>query len=1205
VASRSQTAGRASSRWRRRFLALAVLLAALVSLAPTIICRTPLAQALASYATASLEGEITFKRLSVGWLQPLELQDVAWVDAEGETLARVQRISGNRSLWAWLADRSNLGRIRLSKPEAFVVWSQTGSNWETSLAPFLQVEAGESPMAVNIEMEQGRATLFDRTMGKTVILSDIALSLEIPAAGRPISGKISAKVRSQTAPAGGDTQPPPGAGRLQGAFSWQSDAADAWGKGELALRSRQFPLAAVAPLLRRVDPDAALDGALTFETSGVWSSGAGKVEIVKCEARNVQLAAPAFVGKDRLFFTQLTAGGVCRKTAQSIDVSDLFLTADGADVQAAFSFPLNIGVQDKTTGDQSVDWQSVDWQSVDWLRVAEQVSGRLDMNCDIAALARQLPQLLRLRTGAEVTGGKLRLSLESGRREQTHVWRAEAAAANLTAMHDGKAVQWKRPFSFVASARRDGDTIAVETFKATADFLELEGGGRWNSGEIKLRGDLDKLVQQLGQFVELGDLRLRGITQGELTWKIDSAHRFTTTGDLSVVNFEYSTPNRRPWSEPQVRVQLAANGVASAAGLQSLESGILEINAGAESANIVLAAPVKGAPRLTLGDDTAWPLDLEMRGEVNRWLPRLEAFTPLPEWAADGGFSIKAKTSLSAKKANISSFTLKGQQLRIWGPGLFLEEPSLSLAGSSQCDWSASEWTSPEIVLTTNTLAARCENNRLNWSGAAPRGATQIAFRANLARAVRWLQDPRLPPTLRVEGQAIGALALQDKNDAPLLKWDVDIKDFVYAIGEESGGAQTVSNATAWTRIWREPQVQFQGEAAYAPQKNELQILKSIAATPAVQVRCQGRLTSLHETPTADLTGALEYDLEQLTPRLRPLIDENLELKGREITKFRLQGPLTIAAVSNQTTPNRATPPLVSPKLEFDGGLQWEFVRVLGVGIGAGAFDVQLRAGVARVRPMELAVGGGTLRVTPTLDLRQTPAVIRLAPGQVAEKLAIEPAMCRTWLKYVAPLLADATEAEGVFSLQLERAEFPCDDPQNGVVLGKLLVESARVSAGPLARQYIVLAQQLKGLSEGRPLGQPISTSQRDWIDLPKQEISLEIRQGRVYHQGVKIQIGDVQITTRGSVGFDQTVQLLAEIPLQDAWLKTDIARRALQGQVVRIPVGGSVLAPRLDGRAINNLASQAIGNAANNVLQDQINRGLDQGLKRLFGTPK
>ncbi len=385
--------------------------------------------------------------------------------------------------------------------------------------------------------------------------------------------------------------------------------------------------------------------------------------------------------------------------------------------------------------------------------------------------------------------------------------------------------------------------------------------------------------------------------------------------------------------------------------------------------------------------------------------------------------------------------------------------------------------------------------------------------------------------------------------------------------------------------------------------------MKSIAATPAVQVRCQGRLTSLHETPTADLTGALEYDLAQLAPRLRPLIDENLELKGREITKFRIQGPLTIAADPRQATPNRTTNQtpslLVSPKLEFDGGLQWEFVRVLGVGIGAGAFDVQLREGVARVRPMELAVAGGTLRVTPMLDLRQTPAVVRLAPGQVAEKIAIEPAMCRTWLKYVAPLLADATEAEGVFSLQLEQAEFPCDDPQNGVVLGKLLVESARVSAGPLARQYIVLAQQLKGLSEGRPLRQPISTSQRDWIDLPKQEISLEIRQGRVYHQGVKIQIGDVQITTRGSVGFDQTVQLLAEIPLQDAWLKTDIARRALQGQVVRIPVGGSVLAPRLDGRAINNLASQAIGNAANNVLQDQINRGLDQGLKRLFGTPK
>jgi hypothetical protein len=49
---------------------------------------------------------------------------------------------------------------------------------------------------------------------------------------------------------------------------------------------------------------------------------------------------------------------------------------------------------------------------------------------------------------------------------------------------------------------------------------------------------------------------------------------------------------------------------------------------------------------------------------------------------------------------------------------------------------------------------------------------------------------------------------------------------------------------------------------------------------------------------------------------------------------------------------------------------------------------------------------------------------------------------------------------------------------------------------------------------------------------------------------------------------------------------------------VVRIPVGGELSRPRIDQRVLRELASQTLGGAATKLLENELNRGLQQ----LFG---
>ena len=205
--------------------------------------------------------------------------------------------------------------------------------------------------------------------------------------------------------------------------------------------------------------------------------------------------------------------------------------------------------------------------------------------------------------------------------------------------------------------------------------------------------------------------------------------------------------------------------------------------------------------------------------------------------------------------------------------------------------------------------------------------------------------------------------------------------------------------------------------------------------------------------------------------------------------------------------------------------------------------------------------------------------------------------MCRGWLKYVAPLAANATSAEGQFSVALGGASVPLTSPSTGDVRGVLTVHSAQVGPGPLAREFLPIAAQIKALLERRAVPSA-SSGFGQWLDMPAQTVKFHMTQGRVYHDGLRVVIDDVEIRTKGSVGFDESLSLIAEVPIRDDWVANDRYLSSLRGQVLQLPVQGTLERPRVDGGALAQLSRQAVTGAAGQLLQQELNRGLE----RLFG---
>src|SRR4029077_14121378 len=104
-------------------------------------------------------------------------------------------------------------------------------------------------------------------------------------------------------------------------------------------------------------------------------------------------------------------------------------------------------------------------------------------------------------------------------------------------------------------------------------------------------------------------------------------------------------------------------------------------------------------------------------------------------------------------------------------------------------------------------------------------------------------------------------------------------------------------------------------------------------------------------------------------------------------------------------------------------------------------------------------------------------------------------------------------------------------------------------------------------------------------VSIRDQQVNFRVADGRVYHQNVEFQIGDVTLRSQGSVGFDETVSLTLQIPIQDAWVAKEPLLAGLKGQSLQVPVSGTLTKPKMDQRAVTNLGGQLIQNGASQAV--------------------
>ncbi len=374
----------------------------------------------------------------------------------------------------------------------------------------------------------------------------------------------------------------------------------------------------------------------------------------------------------------------------------------------------------------------------------------------------------------------------------------------------------------------------------------------------------------------------------------------------------------------------------------------------------------------------------------------------------------------------------------------------------------------------------------------------------------------------------------------------------------------------------------------------------------ALALQAAGKVDSLGTRQYVDLSGTIDYDWQSLGPLLKPYLGSKVAITGRESRKFSVHGPLGNVAAQTAATQNASQSSADSfaslRPLVADVSLGWTTANLYGMQIGPLDLITHLENGTVTAKPIQTTIGDprspGKLTLTPAVRLSPNPSELVLAPGPVLTNVQFTQQLNSSWMRFVAPILAESAKAEGNFSLELDSGRVPLEDPNRAELSGRLIINRVSVTPGPLLRPLVLISQQIEAIVKRRPPpldmgGNPVL------VQINNQKVDFRMVDGRIYHQGLQMQIGDTIVRTRGWVGVDETLGLVAEVPLKPDWIQGNSRLASVADQTLRIPITGTLSKPKIDARVVEQLIGAAMINVGGKIESE-----LTNGLQRLIPPP-
>ncbi len=338
-----------------------------------------------------------------------------------------------------------------------------------------------------------------------------------------------------------------------------------------------------------------------------------------------------------------------------------------------------------------------------------------------------------------------------------------------------------------------------------------------------------------------------------------------------------------------------------------------------------------------------------------------------------------------------------------------------------------------------------------------------------------------------------------------------------------------------------------------------------------VSLNASGTIKPDNKEHVLTAQGAMKLDLEAISSYIRSLSELKLEMTGAS------EKPFSIKATSLDgkwvEIPKRS---------EIVTSFHADKIRGFGLLVESLEVPIKLANGIAEI-DIQGIVNNGKMSLQPAIDFSAEPPVISIPENNlVLTRVGLSEDMSRDLLAQLHPIFIGAAVSEGTLNLGLHHFKWP---------MGAAERKKAKFS-GTITFNEVTL--QAGGLLT--PLLEVMKVEERE-ITIGDQPMECIGENDRIRCSPLEILVKDHSLMFSGSIGFDKSLDYIAQIPVTQRMVGGD-AYKYLEGTSISVPIGGTVSKPSIRKDVVQTAIKDLVIQAGKKQITDQAGKLLQNLFK-------
>jgi len=783
-------------------------------------------------------------------------------------------------------------------------------------------------------------------------------------------------------------------------------------------------------------------------------------------------------------------------------------------------------------------------------------SAKADVN--LAEVFTQFPRTLKLRESTEITKGKMALSAKIETATEGTFFDGDARIDRLQGISAGKKISWNKPVTVKARGEIGREGFQLENLSLRSSFLEADGRGDMRNMRVDLSADLKAALAELRKFIEIKQWDGSGKLKLNLSLKTKTENLNHATLKLNIDDFVLTRNQLHILAKQTIRADGSADvEMADAMVNSKLLQPTLTIQSSVASGTVT-AQQVEGTASHSFPNATGLKLDgninLKQLSSLLKNLRILSSQTQL-----SGQSAIKTSGNLKEGRLALDNTRIDTKKFVFQQENKGLRESRVILTTKGQIDLNNRSLLLAPVDIDGQTGKVHIPQLAIgDWTNAPKNMKVNGQADLDLNQLAQGYGDfIQIPEKTQLSGNGRFDFDLDFSNPKEqFLKIQGNVAPFKLV----SKTLPTIS----------EKIVTLNADVTRSPDGRNMTITNLELNSNALSLNAAGTLNQVGKNKVLDAKGTMKPDLKLVSDYLKKSGQPQVAFSGKKAT------PFTIKLVSKG---DRWEDPL--KHLDFSGAVHVTSIEAYGLKLTPN--DVPIRvAGASAGAKIESSANGGQLDFQPTVDMRTEPYIISFKENiDILKDVQVTQGLIDGLLAAIHPLFKDAVLPDGLLGLNMKHFSWPLSEKERSraTFAGTLKLNGVRLNSTP----FLAGLLKMMGISERQ-------------LSMADQDIDFEARNGRISLSPMTLDAEGYQLKMQGSVGFDETLDFIARLPVTKKMVGKD-AYQFLQGTTIKVPIRGTASKPNIDETAFQ----QATGDLMQQALRKNLEQGAQNLLKNLF----